>query len=700
MIQKRLEILKSGTWVKIELFFDTGIKYNNVINKMANTTERSLSHSNTFTIPWTRQNIDALDLNTFNVTSLANALNEKYEAKYYVDNELLQQGFIVINNMNNGVPSLNFIDTALSLTEIWGSTTYKEFLEDDVVLSNVSSAYITAIDEMRNYSMDKTAVLSILSDVSGESFPVAYFPNNINVIGDRFNVDSSEVRADDSFNPYQTRPVFNAQAFLNMITEAYGYTLIKNASVDWDTMELTAISAESLDQGELDNSTVGGTYDLVEESEAHYYNQVILVYEAQVAMLFPESVGLIPNDITGFPASPTGLQPGATFFTRRTLFAPTFGGGNVGTINFTGEVVSDYQPTNIYIVYYDTTAVNTYIIESAVIETNDSTTTVLDMTINKVQFNTPTDPNAGAVLGLYVLPFQSPVVLDTYSMYNMVVTEEVLAGEVVTYDDSGQFEQDNVDLTYAAPTKTIKDILNGILQRFGALVDIDTINKEVEIFTYEAYGTRRVAGDFVDWSDYHQEYAYPSYNTNYGNNYAIKNKIGLSNPYLGNSVEKFIGNQVTDSKYKEFATDYNTQFADITSLVTVVGTLNTHSEFSISGAAMIEFQADSGSYQQRRFDNTTQGTSTGLSGMPFLQNVNYSELPEGQDQWYTLIDSSIRCTPTFLLPQNVIRYLDIKKPVYINHLGGFYIIEEIIAYDDVTVPVRVKLIKLPSEWGL
>lgn len=701
MIQKRIEILKTdGNWSEIELFSGEGIKYNNVINKISNTTERSLSHSNTFKIPWTKKNIDTLGLNVYNTTLLANSLNEKYEAKYYVGEKLLQEGFVVINNMDNGVTSLNFIDKALSLTDKWGSTTYKDFLQDDDLLSNVDSDYVAAIDIMKTYDMDKTSVLPILQNISGEDFPIAYFPNTVNCIGEKFQVDGNGIRLEDRFNPYQSRPLFNVQAFLDMVTQAYGYTLIKNDSVDWDKVKVTAISSEKIAKGEIDEGSSTLSYPSVATSNSYWneYRQLTDQYTSHTAFQFPSGVGITPSSISLF--APNGVATGINtpnygWFNNRTIFVPNLSGGSVGLITFQADF---YKPntSNVpigYIIFKDTTNSGGYVFQAVVVETNNSTTLKFDITINKSQFENPTVPNAGDLVGLYLTGIS--VTEDIEHMYNMVVTEEVLSGDVVTYDDFGQFEQDEPDLTHTAPLKTIKEIVNGVLQRFGALIEINAKEKTVEIFTYEAYGTKRTNGDVEDWSDYHLEYMPPNFNTNYGNKYAVKNNIGLSNPFIGNSVDWYLGNQNVNSKLKEFAKDYNSHFADITNLIQTNYTNTPYDEFSIEGASMLEFKENLGTLTQRRFDNSTQGN---ITGVPNLINVNYAQMPKGQEKWYNLIDESVRCRPTFLLPQVEIEFLDIKKPIYVNSLGGFYIIEEIEQYEDESTPVRVKLIKLPSSW--
>ena len=700
MIQKRLEINRDDVWFELELYYGEGLKYNNVINKISDTQDRSLSISNTFQIPWTKQNIDALNLNLFNYSDLANALNEKYEAKYFIDNILSEEGFIVINNMDNGIPSLNFVDKALSLVEEWGSTTYKEFLQDDNILLNVSSTYVTAIDAMKSYDMDPNAVLGILGNISGETFPIAYFPNNVNAIGDKFQSNPDESRYDDYFNPYQSRPLFNAQAFLNMVTEAYGYTLVQNTSVDWDKMAVTAICANGLANGEVDEGTQTYQYDTVFTGEAHYssHNSGTGIYSYQAGMFFPESVGLAPEDITNFPTAPTGLTVGSSWFTERMLFVPNTTGGFSGNIKFVANFTQETPDYEIYVVYEDTTATNAYIIEAVTVDTDDSTAFQINITFDKFQFDPgeSTDPDAGNVVGIYLL-VDSTNLTGGQGMFNMTVTEEVLSADITTFDDYGQYEQSTVDLTYSTPTKTIKDLINGLLQRFGALIEIDHQNNQVEIFTYDYYATQQTSGNFVDWTEYLQEYVSPNYNTNYGNNYAIKNKVGLGSPFTGNYNERYLGNQVSNSKYKEYGENLNTQFNDVTKLIYVVGTSNTYDEFSIGGASLVEYSYDSGSFSQRRFEDASGVTQGTITGIPFMTFVSFSELPDGLEAWYNVIDSAVRCKPTFLIPQKEMRNLDIKKPIYIGKLGGFYIPEEIIQYEDEVTPVQVKLIKITSE---
>jgi hypothetical protein len=712
MIDKKLKILKSGTWYEIELYDGEGLVYNSVINRMANTTERSLSHSNTFEVPLTKQNIDALDINIFNSSQLAVSLNEKYSAKYFIDGELSQEGYVVINNMDSGKPNLNFIDEALSLTEKWGSTTYKEFIKDDTILLNVSSEYVDAIDEMKAYDMTKTTVVTVLSDISGQTYPIAYFPNNINAIGDKFQTDSTQTRLDKEFNPFQSRPLFNAQAFLDMVTEAYGYTLIKNTSVDWDKMATTIIAADELDQGEVDDGDTTTVHDFVYTVVAHYVGEedFAQLYNSQVGFVFPESIGIAPDSLDGFPteaylihgmaanASTSNIETWAGLRRFMTLDVSGDYSGTV-TIKAMYQVSSIPRTYTLGVCYYDPD-IDDYGFTDVIVDSDDSDVTNINITFSKDQFETPVVSLGYTLIGIYFLTETNTIWDSGQGLLNMQATEEALSPDVITFDDWGQYEQNTViDITYSTPTKTIKEIVNGILQAFGALIEINHKDSQVEIFTYDYYITQRTDGNFTNWSDFLLEYANPNFNTNYGNEYGIKNKIGLGSPFLGNTVEKYIGNQNSNSKYKEFATNYNTIFSDIIRLVVVTASDSSYvyDEYSIGGASLLTFdELSSISFTQTNYEQDSQpGT---LTGIPFIKFFDMSVITEGLDIWYNLLDDAVRARPSFLIPQDEMLSLDLKKPIFIGKLGGFYIVEEVIGYVDQATPVQVSLIKLPSEF--
>ena len=703
MNNTRIEILKDGIWVYLELGQDKSIRYNSVINKIGKTSTREISGSNTFSIPWTFHNVQTLGLNQFNATELAASLNQKYEAKYYNEDTLFQEGFVVINNMDSGPININFIDEALFITEKWGATSYNDLLKDSSL--QISAVYQTAIDEMVNYDIDKSAVLAHLTNISGETFPLALFPNNLNQIGDKWQIfgDGTDHK-NNGINPYQSRPIFNAKAFITLACEAYGYDPIFHTSIDWATVAKTYMVTKGLEKSQYgDGGLSSVVYPEVALSDFHFEqvaNNSTGAIMTQVAMRFPTSVGITPNSVTNFPSYPTSVRGTASIFrSNRTLFVPDVSAGNVGTINFTGVVENNYGGNGTYdgtfIVYEDTTTTNGYIIEEAIASANNNTTSTVDWTMDKSQFDSPTSANAGNVVGIYLLREDVGTQSGTGRMTDMVVTEVASPSGLISYDEHGQYLQDAVDLTYAASTETISSLIKGLMQKDGMLMNIDSKRKEIEFFAYSAYGTRRDLGgdNIVDWSKYLLEYSNPKFNTNYGNNYAISNKVGLSEPYPGNSVKIILGNQTSSSKYKDSAEDYNSTFKDVVSAQKLLYSTTPYTEYKVSGNSLVELDVNLGNLEQYKYDSTTSSLGT-LTGLPAIYNVNFSVAPGGINDWYGLIDNSVRAKPSFLLPLDVVKNLDLRKPIFISQLGGYYIPEEVEQYIDSKTPVSVKLIKL------
>ena len=702
MENTRLEILKNGVYVPLRLRDNLSIRYNSVINKIGEVDKREISHSNTFTIPYVFQNIEALGLNNYNVHQLAISLNQKYEAKYYKDGTLLREGFVVINNTERDSIKLNFIDKALSLTQQWGSTTYRELLRSGN--PNIPSDYQTAIAEMRDYFLDKDLVVTHLSNIPTKAYPISLFPNTLNCIGDKFNDSEDDVRYDDSFNPFQSRPIFNAYAFMELICEAYGFTPIFHDSVDWDIVKKTYMVSEGLDKSEKENSgLVTLEHDTINSvNPAHYIqpNAFNTFYNYQAAMVFGEN-GIAPNDISGFPSNPLGiLTPGDSFFSSKTIFVPELD-ENVGTIRLTAIVqISNTFDHPVYGVWTNINAGLAPVIREITPDVDSSTFMTMDVTIDKDEFENP--PAQGdQIIGIYVTSTTSGVLPDAGGMFGMRAIETFTPPGVVSYDeDTGEFLQENVDLTYAASRDTIEKSLTGIMHKEGILMNIDSKNKEVEFFSYGAYGTRQVAGEFQDWTQYLQEYMNPNFNTSYGKTYGITNKLGLKNPYLGNTVILTLGNQTSNSKYEDFKQNYLKYFGDVKSVDKVFNTNSPYTEYEVSGNSLVEHEGSVSSLNQRRYFNNPntgvndiQGTITSL---PLIQNVNYTIVPQGVRNWYELIDNSVRAKPKFLIPINVAKNLDLRLPVYVGQLGGFYILEELEGYEDSNTLVNAKLIKIPD----
>ena len=172
---------------------------------------------------------------------IENTLKNYYEFfKNKMDFEIL----VVINNTNDGKIQVNFIDEALEITDKWGSTTFNELIISSEIAKPAD--YIAAIAEMTDYDMTKTSILTPLTSVGTRGYNLAIFPNALNTVGDKFQIshvvdgeDTTEVRLNDSFNPYQSRPIWNVQALFDLACESYGYTPYYDPSINWANVQKT-----------------------------------------------------------------------------------------------------------------------------------------------------------------------------------------------------------------------------------------------------------------------------------------------------------------------------------------------------------------------------------------------------------------------------------------------------------------------------
>jgi len=702
-METRIEIYKDELWQALRLEQDAAIKYNAVINKVGKVATREISHTNTFSLPHVHHNIQVLGLNVFNPSELAKAMNSKYIARYYVEDKILQSGFVVINNTNEGKININFIDESLELTAKWGSTTFQELLQDEVI--EFPTDYATAISELRNYDMDKTALLTKLPNVGTRGYSLCSFPNSLNTIGDKFQLDSNELRQDDVFNPYQSRPLFNVKSLFDLATESFGYTPIYDDSVDWDIVESTYIVNDGQDQSKEGQSGVQTIQHPFTSPGIKYKSQQTLgIYNSASFFTFSGTSSLRPNDIPNWTDTfvgqgtfgPTGTTP---WRSSNTVFVPDNSAGNVGTMHFIADVDAQFGGTQISYIwaFWKNATPGGNVIQELLPTTNQTagSTYGVDITLDKVQFNT-VPSGASELIGVMFEVTRGLMNGPGGGITNMNITETYLPEGVVAFDEYGQYLPDNVDLSHNAPRNSIKSLLSSCMHKEGILMNINSKDKTVKFFGYGEYENQKQAGNFSDWSKYLLRYNGFIHNTDYGNNFAKKNRIGLSDPYQGNSFDIILANQGEDSKYKDFSIDSVSLYKDVENVVEVPNTTTPYFEYTHQGLGLVELQATLGTLEQERANGDSEGNFTGLDQ---FANVNYAIIPNGVKLWYKLVDKAIRVDAKFLLPVEIINGLDLSEPIYVEELGGFYIIEEVKEYSNETKPVTVKLIKLIDNFN-
>lgn len=819
-METRIEIYKDNLWQPLRLTTDKAIKYNALINRVGKVSSREISHTNTFSIPAIYHNINILGLNLFNPRQIAQAMNAKYEARYYVHDKLVQQGYVVINNTNQGEIKINFIDEALSLVDIWGSTTFQELLQSDVL--EFPADYETAIQELKDYDLDVTQIVPRTSEVGSRGYRLCLFPNTLNAIGDKFQLDENELRQDDVFNPFQSRPLWNLKSLFDLATETYGYTPIYDDSVDWDEIENLYIISDGVDKNKKGESgTQTRTYNTIGNSNPYYIaTNSFGNYNKNHLFLYSDEQALRPNEVPNWVDPDTLISQNGTtpWMDQNCIFVPKVEVSNTGTIEYT----ANYSESGLEQMLYWTLWKNPLGAGNDIVNevysplathstkfTVNSGTTDVDLIVDKTLFDTPpcvpqgsdlytslwttgdwtynsssdtlskattdnTTPASTGAAGLNVSGDKALVsfTIDSYTsgdlfvhfpggtqeqvfifnvpgeaktiqvqqgattasiqfsgdfigtignieifeglpceeligtmfsygrtfqatasgvMTQMQVTESYLPKGVVSFDKYGQYLPNLLDLDFAAPNKSIKELLSAAMHQQGILMEIDAKNEEVKFFNYGEYEQQKIAGNYSDWSKYLLKYNKFVYNTDYGNSFGKTNRIGLSDPFPGNTFDVSLDNQGLDSKYKDFNEDNVKLFKDVSNVESINNTNNPYFEFENHGLGLVEGNGTLGPFDQQRADGTSQGNITDLD---HVENVNYAALPSGVKYWYRLVDEAVRVECQMLLPIDVFRNFEISEPIYVEELGGFYIVEEIKGYQDQSTPVTVKLIKL------
>lgn len=683
----RLEILVDGSWERLKLKTGEVIKYNAVINRIGSLNTREISHTNTFSLPLVSENIRKLKLNYFNHRELAKSLNNKYEAKYYVEEKLLQQGYLVINNTTNDEVNVNFIDEGLSIIDKWGTTSIKDLLKDGSL--DTPADYLAAIAEMRSYTLSVDQLATPLSQVGTRGYNLALFPNSLNLIGDKFNVDENGVRQNNIFNPYQSRPVFNAKAIFDLAAEAYGYTPIFDPSVNWNKVAKTYIAPENSDKNSNEEETSSIYSPISGDADAKLRSTVTSpTWSVESATTYPLVRSTKPNLVSGWVDPDTSY--GTSYLDTNCIFIPDLSTLASGLITYRVQSPNEIFAGSAWSCW-SSIVPGDVIFRPMVIQDEVSIGPgVINFSLSKLDL---IDPPAGAdeLIGIFATTLEIEASADENQINNVQVTESFASQEAVTYDKFGQFVDENLDLVYSAPEDSIKETLSGLMQKEGILMNLNHKTKEILFFNYGRYKTLRGLGEFQDWSKYLQKYRPYGYNTEYGGEYASKNIIGLSDPYKGNTATIYLRNQDSVSKNKDRAENYVSFFKDVEEVNRIPNSRTPYYEYTVSSRGLVEHSRNLGELTQTRADNTTQGL---LIGLPAISNVNYIDIPSGITEWYRLVDESVKASPMFLLPVDTVRNVDLSRPIYVEDLGGFYIIEEIAEYVDGSKEVAVKIIKI------
>jgi hypothetical protein len=698
-----IEVFKDNEWKALELFSGTKAKYNIISNIIGEPNQREISHSNTYSLPKTRRNKNILGLREFNNSYLVRSLNSKYDCRISIRGNVVDKYYLVINNIIDNI-NINIIDRELGLLDNWGEITYQELLNDDALVSNLSSIFQNEIQGIKDYVIDNALVPIYSSIVS--------FPNTLNVIGDKFNVDENGDRISSGhFNVYQSRPIWNVSDFLWIICSAYGYTAHFLDGVDEKVLETSYFVSENSSE-DPDRSIYSDTKDSVSEYYGTY-NPDTHIREQYFAFQFDDTEKYTrPVDIPGYVSD---LLPDPTYrryeYTR-SVYSPDMSKGPIGTIQYDFDYLAVSAPLEFK---YNTYAIfrksNSKVVQKELSNVLlDSSNLIKDgygpdrHQLNRVPRGTikiqvqksdieslaGQDSFIGIVLLAKIIQYNAGDVEDFCTYENLTIYEEYYADDVIPHDEYGQYYLNSVpNLTLEAPaTISVKKLLSLILQQQGLMCDINEKVKQVRFYNYETVKQRILNRDFYDWSDYLLKYEELEENTDFGDKYANINKISLDEPYAGNVYPYKLSSPANGKR--DNSVDFKVEgLKDVSGVKYVnIGGSHPYFEYTNQGLGLVSSTRKSGYLEVYRVGGIPGGGSS-TSNLDLVENINYSDIPIGVRSWYEIIDFGMKIKGSFLLPTSIVKTLDKTKPVYLNEIRACLIIEEIKEYVDSQTPVEI-----------
>jgi len=749
----RIEILKGDEWVKLVLK-EESIKYNQVCNRIGTLNQRKINHSDTFSLPYVSENIIALNINTFSPVLMAEALNRKFPARYYVKDKLLQKGYLVINNTIRGDISVNFIDEALIIVDEWGKITFRQLLQKlintplELNKSVISPDLMANLTILSNYNLNKTTKIlntpfcTCTGDdlsINNKDIFIARFPNYLNNIGDKFQIDKDGIRRVDFFNPFQSRPIFSVFSFLYLASQAFGYKLRLDPGVDFLALRDTYLTEKGLQESTPQkDSFISSSTSTIPSGNVQYWRydkhgigsndnegwfEMFFQYPNDVPTIneFGKKIGvasLTPNEVGSYiPSHSLSILREKPTTKKCVVLIET--NPAIGEVIWTGTIsprvpIDKFEFTEfIAIAVWRTPSGGTietlFTIESAGTEPDRKFT----VTGEKSQLNN-IPPGASSFIGLLlrvIVRHEDEYYNDVPAILDMHFVEKVLPKGLAQFDEFGQFLNGTVSLLDLAPNTSVKELLSNVLQQQGLLLtfvrDENGVQNIVKLFTYGAYRNRvqeareGQPNKYYDWSEYHQRHVAPFYNTDWGNEFGEMNEVSLSSPFPGNIGHIKISTNVTSkgfqSKLIPLVQNQAKSLSDV-SAVNFIGDTEPYYEYTNTSVGLVSCKFDEFLPGVRKqYNAELAGYTTIADELAKISNVIYSDdyLPIGIKELYYLVDVSVKAQATFLLPIFVIQNFDISLPVYIESLGGFYIVEQIGEYVDDLTPVKVDLIKLP-----
>lgn len=694
----KLEVY-NDEWYEIKLKKSQKPKINVTGGSIKSPSTRKITHSNSFTLPLIETNLRALGLNQYNVNQLVSATNSKYPSRISSDLGLVSEGYLLVNRIDDDGIVVNTFTTDLGLLDQWGADSLIEAFSG-APSETTPTDFITKINQLRSYTITPTSLpLTQLTDMPA-GYPVAYFPTNLNKIGEKFSKNTDDSRYEDAINSYQTRPIFNCRALIELAAYKYGYEPVFSDNIDTDQIESEFVTGEGTasykDGTAVNKQRIATTNILTERDGNTQADYIVTGFKSEGALAPIDFNAQGQNyDWSNF-ATTAGLKD-IGFIAHACLF-PFKGDNFLGNIEVSMRHSGAVAGTNTKAVVMGAWSSS---VDDNVKGVSITTTPVVDSEISgtisfsadKADFIEPA--NAETFLGFCVFMINTTAVISagagTFS--NCTLDEEYTSEQGGVYDEDDQYIEGVTNLMVELPNMTVKTFISRMLERHGMKMQINEADKQILFYNYADTIAKAKLGEIRDWSSY--KIRTKSKTTYLGSEYGSRNIISLSNPIRGNQFEKQLLDQGSSSRYDPVKEAPISALNDIeeTNIIPEMVTNAGTSEVTLKKIGLVTVDGGLSSIHQCRVDDLK--VTSYINDVPNVKQVDFNSLPAGVHLWYDVAAKSVVEEALFLLPQWAIKNVDLITPIYID--GNLYILDEIQEYEDEQTLCILKLIQIGSD---
>lgn len=260
------------------------------------------------------------------------------------------------------------------------------------------------------------------------------------------------------------------------------------------------------------------------------------------------------------------------------------------------------------------------------------------------------------------------------------------------------------------PEMSCYDYFMGLCTMNGILVSGDSTDKKINFTSYKHIKDKKLVGNYVNWSKY--LVSVESSDSDFGSEFFNSSIQQNSNAMKSNKRMFDLNSDLYESK----GVVLESEFSDAISYKTEINFPNL-----ITDGTAIVYKTDnrlpSETYYSRHLqkeveesaitspDDINQPGQIGDFHVNWFKDYNYNYLDEVYDinlnptaghfkDYIDIVNNSSKIKTEMILPIRVIKELDLFKPVFIEELHAYFIIESITDWVDGSTPCEVNLLKI------